>query len=77
MATLDKTGLAYLWSKLKTKLNGKSDVGHGHPEYLTQAQVEALIESKVLNGYLDGKQIRYVDNANDGGIEGYLTIKKG
>lgn len=30
MASLDKAGLTYLWSKLKAKLNGKSDVGHTH-----------------------------------------------
>lgn len=30
MSSLDKTGLAYLWSKLKVKLIDKSDVGHTH-----------------------------------------------
>lgn len=45
--------------------------------YLTFSEVEALIERIVLNGYLGGKRIRYVDDANDGGIEGYLTVKKG
>lgn len=77
MALLNETGLSYLWSKIKALLNGKADVGHTHPECMTQAKVEALIESMVLNGYLGGKQIRYVDDANDGGVEGYLTIKKG
>ena len=45
--------------------------------FLDQERAEKLIESIVLNGYLGGKQIRYVDDANDGGVEGYLTIKKG
>ena len=45
--------------------------------FLTQTEIEALIESIVLNGYLGGKRIRYVDDANDSGIEGYLTVKKG
>lgn len=30
MASLDKVGLAHLWSGIKTKLNTKSDVGHKH-----------------------------------------------
>lgn len=30
MALLDKDGLSYFWSKIKTKLNGKSDTGHTH-----------------------------------------------
>lgn len=45
--------------------------------FLTKSEIEALIESIVLNGYLGGKQIRYVDDENDSGKEGYLTIKKG
>lgn len=30
MASLDKAGLTYLWSKIKTKLNGKADTVHKH-----------------------------------------------
>lgn len=30
MAYLDKSGLQYFWGKLKTLINGKADVGHGH-----------------------------------------------
>lgn len=30
MALLNETGLTHLWSKLKAKLNNKSDVGHTH-----------------------------------------------
>lgn len=36
MAYLDKSGLQYLWSLLKTKLAGKADVNHTHSEYANQ-----------------------------------------
>ena len=45
--------------------------------FLTKAEIEALIKTMVLDGYLGGKQIRYVDNASDTGKTGYLTVKKG
>lgn len=98
MASLDKAGLTYLWSKLKEKLSGKADVGHTHnyneldnkptiptvptalsqltndKTFMTKAEIEALIESMVLNGYLGGYRVRV---ANDSGKTGYITVKKG
>ena len=62
---------------LKGLIDGKSEKSHTHADYVTTKQVEELIESIVLQGYLDGKRIRYVDDVNDNGKTGYLTIKKG
>lgn len=45
-------------------------------DFIKRSEVEALIEEVVLKGYLGGKRIRYVDNANDAGISGYLTVIK-
>lgn len=45
--------------------------------FVDQSEVEALIKSIVLDGYMGGKKIRYVEDTNDGGLEGYLTVKKG
>lgn len=77
MASLDKEGLAYLWGKLKTILNSKAEKNHTHSENMSKAEVEALIETMVLQGYLDGYRLRVVDDANDGGKTGYITVKKG
>lgn len=82
MAYLDKTGLTYFWGKIKTLLSNKSDVGHNHTEYLTNEQLETILanypnKTELLNEYLGGKRIRYVNDVNDGGIDGYLTVKKG
>ena len=67
----------------KTAWNAKSNFSGSYndltnkPTILTKAEIEALIKTMVLDGYLGGKQIRYVDNASDTGKTGYLTIKKG
>lgn len=42
--------------------------------FMTKAEIEALIESVVLNGYLGGYRLRV---ANDSGKTGYITVKKG
>ena len=45
--------------------------------FVTELEVKAMIESMVLNGYLQGYRIRVVNDANDRGDTGYLTINKG
>ena len=61
-----KTDIPSVPTKLSQFTNDKT--------FLTKAEIEALIESIVLNGYLGGYRLRV---ANDSGKTGYLTVKKG
>ena len=45
-------------------------------KFMTKEEIEALIESIVLEGYLAGYRIRVVDDVNDGGMTDYITVKK-
>lgn len=49
MASLDKAGLTYLWSKLKAKLNGKADAVHTH----SASDVSGLSKVATSNNYND------------------------
>ena len=61
-----KTEIPTVPTKLSQFTNDKT--------FMTKAEIEALIESIVLNGYLGGYRLRV---ANDSGKTGYLTVKKG
>lgn len=49
MAYLDKTGLTYFWSKIKTQLGNKSDKGHTH----TASEVSGLKTVATTGSYND------------------------
>lgn len=61
-----KTDIPTVPTKLSQLTNDKT--------FMTKSEIEALIESIVLQGYLGGYRIRV---ANDSGKTGYLTVKKG
>ena len=61
-----KTDIPTVPTKLSQLTNDKT--------FMTKAEIEALIESIVLQGYLGGYRLRV---ANDSGKTGYLTVKKG
>ncbi len=60
MAYLDSPGLQHFWGRLKTLLDGKSDVGHGHDlaaiEGLDQALDDIELEIPTVHGDLDGRE---------------------
>lgn len=81
MASLDKPGLSYLWSKLKVKLSGKSDVGHTH-SYSELSNKPTILASsnKGYNGAItaggDGvaEMGKYIDfHATSSGTSDYST----
>ena len=80
MASLDKAGLAYLWSKLKAKLNGKSDVGHTHSynDLSNKPTIPTVPSSLPANGgnadTVDNYHIRKVTNTSDTGQTGSITF---
>lgn len=69
MASLDKTGLAYLWSKLKAKLNNKSDVGHTH----SASDVSGLAKVATSNSYNDLDHKPTILAAANKGYNGAIT----
>ena len=56
-AYLDSRGLAYLWTKLKEKLDGKADVGHTHTaaEIGAEASGEAAAVQANLTAHTGNK----------------------
>lgn len=80
MGYLDNAGLTYLWSKLKTKLNGKSDKGHTHSynELNDKPTIPTIPSSLPANGgnadTVDGYHIRKVTDTNDTGQTGCITF---
>ena len=81
MASLDKAGLTYLWSKLKAKLNNKSDVGHTHSyTELSNKPTILAAANKGYNGAItagtDGvaEMGKYIDfHATSNGTSDYST----
>ena len=63
MPILNKTGLIYLWSKIKALLNNKSDVGHSHSytELSNKPTIPTVPSSLPANGgnadTVDGKHL--------------------
>lgn len=80
MAYLDKTGLTYFWSKIKAKLNDKSDIGHTHSynDLSNKPTIPTIPSSLPANGgnadTVDGYHIRKVTNTSDTGQTGYITF---
>ena len=50
MALLDKDGLSYFWSKIKTKLNGKANVSHTHA-IADVTNLQTSLDSKSNTGH--------------------------
>ena len=74
MASLDKAGLAYLWSKLKAKLNGKADAGHTHSYNDLSNKPSSLPANGGNADTVDNYHIRKVTNASDTGQTGSITF---
>ena len=69
MASLDKTGLAYLWSKLKAKLNAKADAVHTH----SASEVSGLAKVATSNSYNDLNYKPTILAAANKGYNGAIT----
>lgn len=80
MAYLDKTGLTYLWSKIKTALNGKANSNHTHSynDLSNKPTIPTIPSSLPANGgnadTVDGYHIRKTTDVNDPGQAGYITF---
>lgn len=61
-----KTDIPTVPTKLSQLSNDKT--------FMTKSEIEALIKTMVLDGYLGGYRLRV---ANDSGKTGYITVKKG
>ena len=69
MASLDKAGLTYLWSKLKAKLNGKADAVHTH----SASDVSGLAKVATSNSYSDLSNKPTILSASNKGYNGAIT----
>lgn len=69
MASLDKAGLTYLWSKLKAKLNGKADAVHTH----SASDVSGLAKVATSNSYNDLSNKPTILSAANKGYNGAIT----
>lgn len=69
MASLDKAGLTYLWSKLKAKLNGKADAVHTH----SASEVSGLSKVATSNSYNDLSNKPTILSAANKGYNGAIT----
>ena len=75
MALLDKDGLSYFWSKIKTKLNGKSDTGHTHDDrYYTESEIDSKLSS-IPWGNVTGKPSSYTPSSHTHAISDITNLQ--
>lgn len=72
MALLDKDGLSYFWSKIKTKLNGKANVSHTHA-IADVTNLQTSLDSKSDTGHTHDDRY-YTESEVNSKLANYVTF---